>query len=188
MSDVIELMIHNKLYRFCSFHGDVAETSRQRETLVSGYGGGGATYDGTGATAPVNITSRTIVHDEFFLVNEQGEEEHFHLQNWTLPTRVGHKLQMIWIIPPKQQKGPTVLMNNKNLRQSERADGRIQELAKNHYSHIKWGGLIAAFILPTIFKTMWLFFIIAIGSYIFYRKKVGEVEREIHQQIDNMLV
>lgn len=114
-----EIIIHNKSYRFYSFVGEVTETSRQRETLVSGYGGGGATYNGTEATAPVNITSRTIVHDEFFLVNEQGEEEHFHLQNWTLPTRVGHKLQMIWIIPPKQQKGPTVLMNNKNLRQSE---------------------------------------------------------------------
>lgn len=188
MSDVIELMIHNKLYRFCSFHGDVAETSRQRETLVSGYGGGGATYDGTGATAPVNITSRTIVHDEFFLVNEQGEEEHFHLQNWTLPTRVGHTVQMIWIVPPNKNQGPYAVMNNKNLRQSEWADGKIQELAKNHYSMIKWGGLIGAFILAVMFKSFWLLLIVAIGSYVVYRKKAGEVEREIRQQLEQMLI
>lgn len=183
-----EVFIHNKAYVFCAFEGNVVEASRQRETLVSGYGGGGATYDGTGATAPINISSTTIVHDEFFLLDEHGEEEHFHLQNWTMPTRTGHHLQMMWIIPPKKTRGPYVVMNNKNLRQVEWANGQIIDMAKDHYRYIKWSGLALAIVFGVMFKSFWLLVIVAVGSYIFYRKKAGEVEHEMREQLEDLCI
>ena len=52
------ITIHNKEYRIYEVTGKILESNKQRELHVYGSGGGGATYNGTGGTAPVNIQSR----------------------------------------------------------------------------------------------------------------------------------
>ena len=69
-----QVTVNNKTYVIEEFFGRVVESNRERETKVSGSGGGGATWNGYGTTAPVDISSETTVHDEFFLIDEQGNE------------------------------------------------------------------------------------------------------------------
>ena len=110
------IAIHNKTYEIHQFMGKVEGTSKQRETRVHGGGGGGVVRNGQGATAPVRISSTTTVHDNFFLLNEESNaEKDISLQNWDVALREGHKVQVIWVIPPKSNAGPYVVVNNKNL-------------------------------------------------------------------------
>ena len=54
------ITIHNKEYRIYEVTGKILESNKQRELHVYGSGGGGATYNGTGGTAPVNIQSSKL--------------------------------------------------------------------------------------------------------------------------------
>lgn len=182
-----QVMIHNKLYEFEDFCGQVVEASRQRETLVSGHGGGGATWDGTGATAPINISSKTIVHDEFFLVNEEGKEMDFHLTDWELPVRTGHEIQMIWIYPPKSKTGWYVLMHNLNLEKVECRNAKLDELSRQHHSLIKWGGWAGVFVLAWLVNSGLICLLGLIAVYIFYRIKAKQLHDELENELRTML-
>jgi len=59
------------------FTGIVAEAGKNMETIVSGGGGGGYSYQGTGGSAPVTITSRTVIHDQFFWLTKMVMKKHF---------------------------------------------------------------------------------------------------------------
>lgn len=57
------IKLNGKDYDLQSTTGKVWGSGKNMETRVSGGGGGGYTNRGTGYTAPVSITSKTIVHD-----------------------------------------------------------------------------------------------------------------------------
>ncbi|MFL0683619.1 MAG: hypothetical protein ACK4SF_05235 [Algoriphagus aquaeductus] len=94
------------------FSGMVEDSGKNMETKVSGGGGGGATYQGTGGTAPVTITSRTIVHDQIFLVNPEGKERAFQLQDFNLAARKGNHLSVFWGIKNGDQTGHYFAVKN----------------------------------------------------------------------------
>ena len=104
------ITIHNKEYRIYEVTGKILESNKQRELHVYGSGGGGATYNGTGGTAPVNIQSSTTIHDEFFLIDQDGQEHSIKLKNWDVSLREGHEIQVIWVISPNQERGPYVVL------------------------------------------------------------------------------
>jgi hypothetical protein len=90
----------------------VEESGKNMETKVSGEGGGGATYQGTGGTAPVTITSRTVVHDQLFLVNLEGKERAFQLQDFNLAARKGNQLTVFWGIKAGEKSGHYFAVKN----------------------------------------------------------------------------
>lgn len=181
------ISIFNKIYEIDSFTGEVMDSSRQREVRVTGSGGGGATWDGYGGTAPINITSETIVHDEFFLLNEQGKEKDFHLTNWKMPLRVGHKVQIIWIYPPNDNTGWYVVMNNHNLEKVEWNEDKLNDIAKAHYRLLLWGAWIASVFVAYVFSSSGFFIILAIAAYIFYRIKTKAVYQALYDEISRQI-
>lgn len=104
--------VRGKSYIAYSFIGTVVQSNKQFETVVSGSGGGGASYNGTGSTASVKVSSRTYTHDDIFLVNEHGAEQVIRLIDWDIATREGHLLQVIWLIEANQDEGPYIIINN----------------------------------------------------------------------------
>lgn len=128
-----EVVIHNKTYTICDFYGQVMDTSKQRETKVTGSGGGGATWDGYGKTSDVKITSITTLHTEFYLLHESGREKHFKFTNWDISARVGHTLQIFWVIPPNQSQGSYVVAYNKNLNEYLINGVELYNIAGKHY-------------------------------------------------------
>ncbi len=89
---------YQKAFEVHQFTGHVAETAKNMETKVSGGGGGGSSYRGSGYTAPVNITSTTVVHDQIFLISPEGKEQSFQLQDFNLACRSGNELTIYWYV------------------------------------------------------------------------------------------
>ena len=93
-------------------HGWVAGMHKNFETRVSGGGGGGATYQGTGGTAPVHISSTTYIHDKIFLDHRNGQQTAIELTDWDIAAMQGHELLVIWIIKNNNERGPYVTIKN----------------------------------------------------------------------------
>lgn len=77
------------------FTGTVAQSSKNMETKVHGSGGGGFTYKGTGGNSNVRITSTTVVHDELFLIADDGSERAFQLQDINIACREGNRVTVV---------------------------------------------------------------------------------------------
>lgn len=141
-----DLVINGKTYDHCWVRGTVVGANKQLETKVSGGGGGGSTYRGTGYTAPVAITSTTTTHDLVHLQEEGGGEHAIRLQNWDLAVRETHRLTAIWLVKKGRKHGPYVAIHNHTLNQTDYNDAL---LAKMHRSlWILLVGLAVALFLP----------------------------------------
>lgn len=101
-----------KTYNLYWTYGTVEESGKNMETQVSGGGGGGATYGGYGGNTPVHISSKTVIHDQIFLVDEEGFEHSFQLQDMNIACRKGNKLSVIWAIQQGKKKGPYIMAYN----------------------------------------------------------------------------
>ena len=100
----------NKEYELYWVTGEVAETGKNMETRVHGSGGG--SY-GNGYTAPVHVTSTTTVHDQLFVMDRQGQEHAFQLQDFHLACRTGNQVTVLWAVRKGKKTGPYVVVHNK---------------------------------------------------------------------------
>lgn len=106
------LTLNNKNYELQSTTGKVLSSGKNMETKVSGGGGGGYTNRGSGYTAPVSITSKTTVHDQFFLEDANGKEHAFQLSDFNLACRDGNILTVVAAINIKKDNGPYISVIN----------------------------------------------------------------------------
>ncbi len=106
------IQLNNKNYELQSTTGKVLSSGKNMETKVSGGGGGGYTSRGSGYTAPVSITSKTTVHDQFFLEDANGKEHAFQLSDFNLACRDGNILTVVSAINKKKGRGPYVSVIN----------------------------------------------------------------------------
>lgn len=134
--------------------GRVAGKDKNLETRVSGYGGGGGTYQGTGATAPVHITSTTIIHDKIYLQKEDGKERAVELTNWDVACREGHDMVVSWIIPEGKESGNYVGIKNITTGSELFNDDAIKKLADQHFIKSKWLKLLAVFMAAFLLYKM----------------------------------
>jgi len=105
----------NKVYELYWVAGQVVSAGKNMETRVQG--GGGGSY-GNGYTAAVRITSTTTVHDQIFLVDREGKEHAFQLQDFNVACRDGNDLSVIWAIKKGGAKGPYIVVHNRSTAQT----------------------------------------------------------------------
>lgn len=103
---------YQKAFEVHQFTGQVAESAKNMETKVTGGGGGGSSYRGSGYTAPVSIRSTTVVHDQIFLINKEGKEKSFQLQDFNLACRSGNELTIYWYIRVGSSSGKYFFVKN----------------------------------------------------------------------------
>ena len=118
---------HQVAFELHAFTGVVEDSGKNMETKVSGGGGGGATYQGTGGTAPVTITSRTVIHDQLFLVNSEGKERAFQLQDFHLAARKGNLLTVFWGIKSGDKTGYYFAVKNHSTDQEYYRDDLLKK-------------------------------------------------------------
>ena len=101
-------------FNFTIFYtrGTVVGKDKNFETIVSGSGGGGMTFQGTGGAAPFSMSSRTVIHDKIYLKKQDGTEEAFELKNWDIACREGHEMMFVWVIKDNDTEGPYVALKN----------------------------------------------------------------------------
>lgn len=137
------------LYSFC---GIVEESGKNMETRVHGGGGGGATYQGTGGTAPVSISSTTVIHDQIFLTRKDGKERSFQLQDFDLACRKGNEVTVFWGIKQGKNQGAYVVVKNHSTEQSFFDSKELRKLFINGWIQalLILGGIIAIFALSYV--------------------------------------
>lgn len=175
MVEIEEIFINGKLYRFESFVGTVVEANRERETRITGSGGGGYSFDGYGSTDPIKIQSETVVHKDFFLVDEQGYERH-----------LGHQLQMLGAVT-KNADAPILLgLNNRNLAQFEWMNGPIGRVASSYHAWMYPLAWVASFALAYAAGSWKVFFGVMVPARLLLFWKTRRIEKQIWQQLDKM--
>lgn len=122
-------------YTIQCVRGKVVGKDKNFETKVSGGGGGGYTHKGTGGTAPVVITSRTVIHDKIYLEHENGKQKALELTDWDVACLSGHDLMAVWLLRDTSGVGPYVAMKNFTTEGELFNNGAIRHLADQHY---KW--------------------------------------------------
>lgn len=172
-----------ELYSFC---GIVEESGKNMETRVHGGGGGGATYQGTGGTAPVSISSTTVVHDQIFLTRKDGKERAFQLQDFDLACRKGNEVTVFWGIKDGKDKGAYVAVKNHSTDQSFFDEKDLKKLFINGWVQLLLiiGGIIA------IFAFSYVGYAIGAGAFFFTWKRWQTATSEINSfktDIQNML-
>ena len=88
--------------------GKVVGRDKNFETKV--YGGGGATYRGTGGA--VSISSTTYIHDKIYLEHENGKQTAIELTDWDIACLEGHEMLAFWLIKEGDETGPYVGIKN----------------------------------------------------------------------------
>ena len=182
-----QTIIAKKTYTVCDFWGEVVDTSKQLETNVTGGGGGGMMWNGYGHTQPVEIHSTTTVHDDFYLLNPNGQERHFALANWNVSARTGHTMQVFWLIAGNRKKGPYVAVYNKNLETFFWKDDILLKLADAHYFIKLWGSWFVVAVLAYMVNSVWFLVLGGIGVWIYWFKQkltlVAEFKKAITAQM-----
>jgi len=110
--------MNGKEYHWHTFTGRVLGSDKNMKSVVSGSEGGGGGYirNGTGhiSNSSVNISSRTVVHDNIFLADEEGNEKAFQLSDFNIACRDGHTLTVAWAIKQGKDRGPYLMVYNSN--------------------------------------------------------------------------
>ncbi|MFT3824520.1 MAG: hypothetical protein QM731_11390 [Chitinophagaceae bacterium] len=165
-------------------NGKVMQSGKNMETIVSGGGGGGYSYKGTGGSAPVSISSRTVVHDQLFLVDETGKEHAFQLQDFNVAAREGNDLTVIWAIKQGKDSGPYIVVHNKTVGQTFYNDSSLNKV----FFYPIWYPLLATLLIfwlgGSVFSSMSFTFLLLIGIWVawFY---MGKTEvKKFKQQTD----
>jgi hypothetical protein len=142
-----EIDISGRHYDLYSVKGKVNEAGKNMETKVSGGGGGGYSYKGTGGTAPISIKSTTVVHDQIFLTDNEGTEHSFQLQDFNVACRESNELSVIWAIKSGKKTGPYIVVLNHSTRKSFYHDKELKKIFRFNIWFFLGGGLVLGFIL-----------------------------------------
>jgi hypothetical protein len=126
-----EIGINGKAYDHHFVRGEVMAADKQLETKVSGSGGGGGSFRGTGYNAPVTISSTTTTHDMIHMVDDDGQEHAIRLQNWDLAVRTSHRLTAIWLAKKGTGKGPYVAIHNHTLNETDYNEKHLDKLHRS---------------------------------------------------------
>ncbi|HVU95729.1 MAG TPA: hypothetical protein VHE34_10920 [Puia sp.] len=140
--------------------GKVADAGKNMETIVRGGGGGGYTYNGTGSTAPVTITSTTVVHDQIFLVDRDGREHAFQLQGFNVACRTDNQLSIIWAIREGKKTGPYIIAYNHSTRNAFYNDASLNKLFRYPVYYLL-GAMLACLLLGRISGLFYALFLAA---------------------------
>ncbi len=97
-----------------TFTGRVSGTMKGNETRVHGSTQvTGSIYQGTGSvSATTRIGSTNVVHDQFFLENEDGDTRGFQITNMDLAVADGQLVSVAWVIAKRRKAGPYLLVRN----------------------------------------------------------------------------
>jgi hypothetical protein len=142
-----------KEYNLYTVTGKVMETGKNMETRIHGSGGGGATYRGYGGTAPISISSTTVVHDQIFLIDDKGQEHSFQLQGFNVACRADNILSVIWAIKKGAKTGPYIAVVNETTGKQFFDDKALQTMFRYPLLY-----LLGAMVLCVILGSMSSFF------------------------------
>lgn len=164
-----ELTIDSTRLQLDWFTGTVLSASQNMETRVTGGGGGGH----GGHSAPVRISSTTVVHDQVFLVDRNGKERAFHLTGFSLASRETHKLSVFWVVKKGAETGDYVMVQNHTTEDSSFSEPVVHKLLAASSGPYMALGILVLATLAFLPGGLWFLLALAfvVGSVIHSRKR-----------------
>jgi hypothetical protein len=162
------IVVNGNAYVLKSVTGKVLNTTKSMETSVQGSvsGGGGRLRDGSGKLKAVdlNLASTTIVHDQFFLEDEAGQEHSFQLQGFNIACREGNSLTVVSAFKPGQLRGPYVAVLNHSTQNRYFNERAINSLCSPSSLLYLVGFLVAIILELKVFSGFWLLLALFIAT------------------------
>jgi hypothetical protein len=163
-----------KEYRIYSVTGKVLDAKKHYETRVSGGGGGGYSHQGSGYTAPVSISSTTVIHDIIFLLDKDGKEHAIELTNFDITSRESNEMTAVWAIKKNKKSGPYVAIINHTLSKISFNGTKIFLMMVPH-----WLLLVGSVILLGLIFNATLIFLTIVAWLVFGYIKARDFKKEI---------
>lgn len=167
-----------KEYEIYSVTGRVLDAKKHYETRVSGGGGGGYSNQGTGYTAPVKISSTTVIHDTIFLEDQDGKEHALELTNYNIVSREGNEMTAVWAIKKNKKNGPYVAIFNHTLSKVEFNGNKLFWMMMPHWL------LLAGSLLILVIISFFALLIGIAGWSILAYIKARDLKAELVRQFD----
>lgn len=179
------LKINGSEYRFEPVSGKVLSTNKNLETKVSGHGGGGGTFRGTGFNRPVKITSKTTVHDQIFIEDKAGIEHSYELQDFDISCREGNLLTIIAAFKEGNNSGYNFAAINHTTKKTFFSEVNLQKIASPNIWLFIGIFVVALFLIIKILAdaALVLGFILFLGMLIFYIVKMKQNVRKIKSSV-----
>ncbi|RZK28133.1 MAG: hypothetical protein EOO63_11915 [Hymenobacter sp.] len=108
----------------------------------------------------LNLASTTVVHDQFFLEDANGQEHSFQLQGFNLACREGNSLTVVWAIKAGQQRGPYVAVLNNTTQNRFYNEKAIDNLSSPNFLLYLLGFVVAIVLEFKIFSGFWLLLVL----------------------------
>jgi hypothetical protein len=121
-NDVFRMYLGGSTYKLYHETGPVEGATKMGTTSVFGGGGGGYTapiidgYGGGGYTAPVRISSKTTIHDQFFIRQADGHQVTIKLADWDFGVADKQVVSAVWAIREGAKEGDYLVMRNHTTR------------------------------------------------------------------------
>lgn len=157
--------------------GKVLNANKNMETKVSGSGGGGSTFRGTGYNAPVTIKSTTTVHDQFFLEDKEGREHAFQLTDFDLACRDGNTVTVLSAFKQEKKTGHFIVVVNHSTGKTYYNEKSLQKISAPWLIPYIGGFIVAMFLFiklmegSTAVVTLFILFIALLIYYTVTMKK-----------------
>ena len=127
MPVIQSVTLDDRVVDLITFCGEVLEEKKWSTTQVAG--GGGGMNAGTGLPNPVNITSVSTTHDQFFLRSDSGEEKSFQLAGGGIALRKSHRVTVLWGTVKGNDHGKYLAVYNHTTGDLNKFDSAIDDMA-----------------------------------------------------------
>jgi hypothetical protein len=154
------------------FTGKVLSSQKQKETRVS------SQNYGTGNQAQVHVSSTTVDHHEFFMVDSAGKERSFKTVNFDFPCREGNTLTVVWAIAEGKNEGPFLEVYNHST--GERNVNSVGQIASwfAKKASLVWGLALGGFVV-FLFIFWVLSFVALIGVPLYFNYRAKKAAKEL---------
>ena len=123
------MKINGNEFTFQSTTGKVLSTNKNLETKVSGHGGGGGSFRGTGFTNSVKIKSTTTIHDQLFIEDADGSEHSYQLQDFDISCREGNQITILAAFKDNAKSGRNFAVINHTTKKTFFSEHNLQKIA-----------------------------------------------------------
>jgi hypothetical protein len=163
------VVVDGKRHQIYYFTGKVLASQKQKETQVHSQ-----SY-GTQNNPQVSVSSTTVDHHEFFLVDSAGKERSFKTVDFDFPCRDGQTLTVVWAIQEGAKDGPFIEVRNHNTGETHVNDFKQVSLWLKKPAWMVWGSALGGMVLLWIFTLYFtgLLWVIAPPLYFRYRARAA---------------
>ncbi len=173
MSQGSSVDIDGKCCQLHYFTGKVLASQKQKETQVY------SQVSGTQAAPVTHVSSTTVNHHEFFLVDSAGKERSFKMTDFDFPCREGQTVSVMWAIPEGAPEGPYIGVRNHNTDHQQFIEPKRISHAFAQSKGMVWGIALGAMVVLGVVGNWFLGLLGLIGPFVYFSWRANKAAKQL---------